>query len=305
MAIRTFAEMKERVFRWTGLDQNDSDAIAIVEDSINTAYKHVLSKANWKINKKEGVFYSVAPHSTGTVTLSGTTLTGVGTSFSSSMVGRYVQIEALGEETHLISAYVSPTSLTLQESASADVASASTYSIFQSDYTLADGIDEHTLEYINDQEQGIKLDYIPDEVQNARYPNQGNLSMGVPYEFSFVGRSAQVAPVVRLYPIPSDVRAYKYVGIDRVEDLSDADDVPVISERFQDVLDEGAKELVFMHMGKADRAKYHGERYADMLTRMLTVEKGPNDFSYKFEAIDQHEQLSGLRLPPNFPARRH
>lgn len=300
MALRTLSELKSRLFKRTGLDADDQDHIDFVEQAINDSYEDILSRKPWTFLRKEGFFATVAPYSTGTITTSGTTVTGTGTTFTNSMEGRYIHIEGLGDEAHLISTYNSPTSLTLVTEPSADV-TASTYSIYQSDYTLADGVDEKSLEYIVDMNRSVRL-YPRDHVESeVVYPNQGSLNEGIAEDFSFVGRSSATQVTIRLRPIPNDVRGYRYVAQDTITSLSADNDTPTIPERFQRAIEEGARKDIFAWIGKEKMAEKHEAKYEAIIAEMKRWDKGMSMHSFRFKDNLESMEARGLRLPPNFP----
>jgi len=67
---------------------SDGDILAIVQAEHVT----ILEDNAWSRRKKETIVNLVAPYSTGSVSTSGTTVTGVGTTFTSAMVGRWMRI---------------------------------------------------------------------------------------------------------------------------------------------------------------------------------------------------------------------
>lgn len=304
MALRTLSEVEAKIFRRSGLDADDTDHASIVRDAVNDAYEDLISRDEWRWLRKEGVITTVAPYSTGTVTVSGTTVTGVGTTFITDMEDRYINIEALGDELYQISTFNSATSLTLYDSVSTNVSTASAYTILQPDYVLADGVDEHTLEYMVDMQDSTYLEAL--EHANAEYfwPNQGALSEGRPRHYSFVGRDSRTAPYVRLFPIPEDVRAIKYVAKDNVSIMTADSDTPIIPERMQIALEYGALEFVFDWIGKTEMAKKYGIKYEFKIKELMKQNKGMMNHSYKHAPTDTIRQTRGLRLPADYPPRR-
>ncbi len=305
MALRTFSELKTRLFKRTGLDSDDQDHIDIVEQAINDWYEDILSRDQWMFLMREGFFSTVAPYSDGTVTVSGATVTGTGTVFTSEMEGRYIHLEQLGEESHQITSVNSTTSLTLLESASANIVSGSPFSIFQADYALADGVDEKSVKYIVDVLRSTRIFPAPLLEEETLFPNQGALSQAVPENFSFVGRSAETAVVIRLRPIPNDVRGYKYVALETITELINDEDIPNIPERFQNAIEEGARADIFTWIGKDKLADKHEGRAEKLIRRMIQWNRGMTMHAYAFKPIDIPIQDRGLRLPPNFPPFRY
>lgn len=303
MALRTLSEIRARLARYTGMDTDDSDNSTIIDDFVSETYQDIIRREEWRFLMKEGLIYSVAPLSDGTITTVSTAVTGVGTAFAASHVGQYLQIDALGDEAHLISAVGSATTLTLATEPSADSA-ASDYLLYQSDYGLADGVDEHTLKYLVDTNDSRRIPVIPLQQAEDLYPNQGGLVVSDTVDFAcFVGRNANNVPVLRLFPVPNEVRAFKYVASDDVDDMTLGTQTPFLPERFKNVIEEGAKARIYNWLGKFDRAQLHEAKYESIIKDMKRAERTlalhvypamPNDLRGKSRT------LQGLRLPPNF-----
>lgn len=303
MALRTFSEIKTRLFQWTGLNSDDTDHIEIVEQAINDTYEDVLSRHDWRLLLQEGSFNTIATYSTGTVSSSGATLTGVGTTWAAEMEGRYISFGTFRQEVRKIITFASTTSLVLDQAPAVAVTAAS-YRIFQSDYSLADGVDENTIRYMIDTHDSRKIDPLPMDLIEDYWPNQGTLTEGIPYYYSFVGRDDQLATIIRLYPIPNEVRPIKYAASDIVGDLADDTAIPIIYEKFQNIIDQGAKAMIFEWMGKAEKSAKCEARCERMIARMWAKEQGNSTHVYTMKNdYDSRKRYRGLRLPGNYPDR--
>ena len=100
-------------------DRNGEDASTrfdrIAEDIANDAHKALHGAGKFEFDKRFGKVVLAGNYNTGTVSISagGTALTGSGTTFTSAFANRYIRLN--GEnELYLVSAYVSPTALTLE-----------------------------------------------------------------------------------------------------------------------------------------------------------------------------------------------
>lgn len=308
MALRTLSEIRARLARHTGLDTDDSDNSTIIDDFINETYQDLIRRANWGFLMKEGLFYSVAPLTAGTITTLSTAVTGTGTAFVSANVGAYLQIDDLGDEAHEIASYTSTTSITLTTEPSAD-STASNYSLYQSDYTLAAGMDEHTISYIVDTNDSRRIPLIPLEQAEDLYPNQGGLVTSDTVDFaSFVGRNTSNVPIVRLFPIPNVVRAFRYMARDDVSDLTVGTETPLVPERFKNVIEEGTKARIYNWLGKFDRAQLHEAKFESLVTDMKKAEKTLELHVYPAMPNDlrgSHKTMQGLRLPPSYGDDRY
>ena len=110
---------------------SSSDMTALIQAEHDT----IIDEYPWPQRKYDSLITTVAPYSTGTLSSSGTTLTGVNTVWTSAMVNRYIRI---GSNTFFsrITAFTSTTSLTIESALPSDAAAGSTYTIFQHLYNL-------------------------------------------------------------------------------------------------------------------------------------------------------------------------
>jgi len=106
-----------------------------VNDIIDAEHDTILNDYSWTRRRVDTMVETVAQYSTGTLSTSGATVTGVGTVWTSAFVGRYIRI---GSNTffHRITARASNTSITIEEGLPTDAAAGSTYTIFRHRYNL-------------------------------------------------------------------------------------------------------------------------------------------------------------------------
>lgn len=308
MAKRQFLTIQTRLHQWVGTNPTDVDHQNIAKQVINDAYKELMRAWPWRTLTREGQILTVVPVSSGTITVLGNAVTGVGTNFTSNLVGGYMQIGGLGKEVHLISAVNTPTSIILETQVSADVTTASTYQIFQSDYVLAEGVDEEGLLYLVDTARNERIQPIPLTKIEREEPNFGSVTTSeTPDFFSFVGRNANGGVIIRLFPIPNKAIQIRYVGLSTVVDLTADTDVPDIPERFENILEEGARAKLFMWIGKPDRFALHNQLFKEGIQRLIVADQADGDFVHRLREADIPDtavQGRGLRLPSNFPALR-
>lgn len=125
---------------------NVTNQRALVKRAVNRAQDKTFSFARWEFSLSDTFFATADDYSTGTVSVTNdsATVTGSGTTFTSSMVGRKFRIE--GENAYYkIDAFVSATEITLEQNYQGDTASGETFSIFQDEYRLAGDLDLHHL----------------------------------------------------------------------------------------------------------------------------------------------------------------
>lgn len=302
MATRTLSQMRTRLMRITGQDSNDSELIQIVDDYINRAYQDVVRRHAWNWLRKEGMFNTVAPVSSGNISGSGSQITGSGTNFGASMEGYYLQVEDLGQSTYQILDVTSSTSLTINGTLSADV-TASNYVIFKADYALAIGPDEGYIDYIEDTNYSQKIYPITANNMEEAFPNFGGVSRSnSPSYFSIVGRNNLNQVLIRLFPLPQDARTMRYVAFDSRSDLATANDSPLVPERFQEVIEEGALARIYLWQGRKDLFDVHSQLYESYIQNMMQQDKNERGVIFPREDNDlpKSRQGRGLRLPPEY-----
>jgi hypothetical protein len=108
----------------------------LVKSIIQTSYLQLATR-DWNKLKLTRSFNTVAPYSTGTVTVdTAGTVTGVGTVFTTAMVGRKIKFNDYLDSYFEIATYASGTSITLTDWIGAAITTADTFSIFQNIYSV-------------------------------------------------------------------------------------------------------------------------------------------------------------------------
>lgn len=118
------------------LANHDKIAASDINTLINQEHEEILEAWSWSRRKQENIIDTVSEYSTGTVSTSGTVVTGSGTTFTSGMVDRFIRI---GSNTffHRITAFTDTTTLTIEQALPSDAAAGSSYAIFRHRYDLA------------------------------------------------------------------------------------------------------------------------------------------------------------------------
>jgi len=302
MATRTLSQMRTRIMRITGQDSNDTELTQIVDDYINRSYQDILRRHKWNWLRKESILSIYATVSTGTVSVSGSQLTGTSTSFSAAHEGWYIQLKDLNDETYRILDVTSSTSLTLEGPVSTAV-STSEYLAFKVDYALPLGLDEGTIEYIVDTNDSRKLYPVSPNSLEYAFPNFGsNSTTNAPECFSIVGRDNDNKVLVRFYPIPDEARTFRVVGFDSQEDLATGNDSPLIPERFQEVIEEGALARIYAWQGRADLQAVHTNLFETYIKDMMRLDTKITGIIYPREENDvpKGKRFPNLTLPAEY-----
>ena len=106
-----------------------------VDQVIQAEHETILNDYSWSRRRRDTLVDTVGTYSTGTLSSSGTTVTGSSTVWSAAFVSRYLRV---GSNTffHRISTRTSDTSITIEQALPSDAAAGSTYTIFRHVYSL-------------------------------------------------------------------------------------------------------------------------------------------------------------------------
>lgn len=139
MAITTFEGLYTQVMRKLGWSSRNTTRVEVAKEAVNKAHEEVCEAYDWRELEAVGTFNTVAEYKTGTVSSSGTTITGSGTTFTSGMAGRKF-CAGLGKPFFNIESFTSTTQIDLTDSWPFTALSGSTYSIYEDVYSLASNV---------------------------------------------------------------------------------------------------------------------------------------------------------------------
>ncbi len=137
----TFLDIQNQVVAITNVQQQTD----LVKKSINIALSRIAEYFEWPFYMENtGLISTVAPYTTGTVSVvNGTNaVVGVGTTWTSAMVGRKIRI-ASGQPYYRIKSIDSTTALTLTTLFQSETAVGATYNIYKDEYRLAADVDTY------------------------------------------------------------------------------------------------------------------------------------------------------------------
>ena len=253
--------------------------IPLAEQFIRDRYRRILESKDWSALRREGEFQLNALKSTGTVAITrgATTVTGTGTSFASTDVGR--QFKAGGDApVYTVSAYTSSTSITLDRAYGGATVTASTFKIFDGYVTAP--TDFLRFLTIVDVGNSYRLAHWVSQAElNAYDPQRTNF--GDPY--LFVDRMYNTAstpmPQFEVWPYTNAARTLYYTYIKRGTDLINDTDIPIWPLR-SDVIVSGALADAARWPGTADkpnpyfaRADYWKSYELEFVDKMIEMER--------------------------------
>lgn len=197
------------------------------------------------------------PYVTGTVagTQATTTITGTGTTFTSSHVGWYLKVGS-ARELYKVTAVPSGTSLTVTPSLILATFSGQAFKLFALTYTLP-------ADFRQPEEMSNFLTLPPmDYLGHREFRRQmTDPQFGSPENWTLMWEASAAAaatPVIAFYPFADKYRQVQYDYTILIADLVNDDDPILIPDHYREVLVEGALERFYRDVlddsGKADRS---------------------------------------------------
>jgi hypothetical protein len=280
----------------------DTSAAMIVRIKryINWCQQDVCSRLNEAdFLYDDSVIACYTPYSTGTVYALSTTVTGVGTTFTSAMVGRKIRI---GGETdsYVISAFVSTTEVTLESAYRGTydtLAEATTFEIYQDVYTLSSSAEK--IIALTSNENNATLCHLSREEFNSLNPN--STTSGVPTHWTENGRNATTgAMIIQLYPYPSTSAGIDYEFRKASTDLSGDSDVSIIPPKYHNVLYLGSVAQCYDYDQDPSSLTYWTQ-YENLIEQMTTdLMAGSEDRKNRFKPYGASRRTRGILPPDHF-----
>jgi len=174
--------------------------------NLTAVMMHILKRAEWSFMQKSGTLATVDAYNTGTVSVTNgsTSITGSGTTWTSSMTGRKIAID--NSTVEYTFTYVSATSGTLDRNYEGSTDSGLSHIIYQDVYALAS--DFNKMLVLRDATNNVVMGEWTIEQIEEFYSAAG--AAGTPTRYALFGEDSSGYPQVRLYPAPGDVISYAY-----------------------------------------------------------------------------------------------
>lgn len=301
------SDLQTNVYQQTGIDSTVTQNVTNTNYWINIAYQDIVSRWPWPFLRSEEFITTVTDYTTGTVSVSagGTTVTGVGTTFTSAMADGTYKIQFAGAlDWYTISAYSSATSITIGTAyAQTTALSAGTYTIRRMYYPLSSTCDR--IQTIKNNNTPLKmfetdirtLDSVsPDlEAVNNSY---GYVAWGI---FTNSASAYYGNLFIQPYPFPSDNRLFWVKEFIRVTNLANSTDVPVIPAKWHPVIIYGACALGFMYLRKTDLANFWNQKYEQNIRDMISQHHLSEDDNAILKSVDSVARGTFIQMPGNYP----
>jgi len=287
MAYDTYINIINEVLAKIGI--TDDDVKDVAKQALNDVQNEICQAYNFSWLYSDSSFITVKPYETGTVTVTegSKTVTGVGTTFTSSMVGRKFVCE---NATYEISAFVSTTELTLLTNY-AGVGGSFTYKIYQDEYSLAS--DTEDVLSMRQENYPYKIEKVGIEVLDRYYPQR--TSFGYPYFYSIIGEDDDGYMKVAFYPIPNQARNIYYRYKKRVTEMTSDSDEPIIPLRYRWVLAKGALYITAKHL---EMGGDYEREYRQGIAQLISADKKNDERIVKGKGVEAEE---GNFIGSNYP----
>lgn len=297
MANLTYTDLENEVYAQCGLDSTDTTNQANVLRWLNYTQQDLCAKWPWPFMEARCSVITIPDYTTGTVSINkgSTTVTGVGTTFTTTMASGQYYIQFIGSnDWYLITAYSSATSITIEDAYQGPTnLSGTTYIIRKKYYSLPSTVDR-VVDVIN-QATPLKLIQVDARTLDDLRPNPQSTNSSYGYLAWGLDSSGNVQIVP--YPFPSDSRVFELKVITKPTDGQVS-----IPNKYAHVIAWGAITIGQAWRRDWDSANAWGGRYEDRIRLMKTEYRMSEDYQPVLRSIDSVQQSRWISLPENYPA---
>lgn len=296
-----FTTLQTEVFVQAGLDSADSINISNVKRWINIVQQDIAGRWPWPFLRTREALASIPDYTTGTVSVSsgGTTVTGVGTTFTATMAdGSYFIQFTDSLDWYKVSAFSSTTSVTIATAYQATTSlSGSTFIIRKFFYSLSSSVDR--ILDIRNWNTPVKLIQTSYSDIDYMMPNPQGTNSVVAYVTFGLDSSGNIQ--LTPFGFPSDKRLLEVRYLKRLSDLSANGDLSVIPVKWHHVITFGASAMAFMYLRKPELASQWAQTYEKKINDMKQEMHMSIDDTDVLKSMDQVVSQDFVRLPDQFP----
>lgn len=301
MANLSFLDLQNEVYSHTGLDSTDSTNQTNVKRWLNYTTQDICAKWPWPFMEGRETVVTVPDYTTGTIsiTVGGTTVTGVGTTFTSGMANQsFIQFNG-SNDWYRIATFTGVGQVSIDTPyAGLTNLSGTTFIIRKMFYSLSSSCDR--IIDIRNWQTPLKLVNVDPRVLDDLRPNpqSTNSSYGyLAWGYDTSG-NIQVSP----YPFPSDARLLELRTTKRPVDMSGDSDVPSIPNKYAHLIAWGGNALAFASMRKMDIASAWNSKLDQRIEEMKKEYRMSEDEQPIMRSIDSVQRAKWLQLPEQYPA---
>jgi hypothetical protein len=247
----TFSQAYTEVLDRCRSINNDTDYVALAKSYVNKVHKETLAYRAWPFLNKRGTLVTQPPYTTGTVAITQNSgaIVGTGTTFTAAHVGSYLKIGS-SPDIHLVTTYISATSLTVDPVVALETASAQSFKLFKMGYALPDDF------------------RLPDEVDNFITSPPMDFAgareyrrlisapiFDIPTKWTLLwSQDGAPVPTIAFFPFALTYRQIHFDYQITVADLSGANDPIQLPDPYRAIPVEGAMALMYRDVFDDDRA---------------------------------------------------
>lgn len=291
-----FITMQTEVADQTGLDLSTN--ATRIKRWLNIAQRDIAWRWPWQFLQSRETVQTIPDYTTGTVSVAagGTSITGSGTTFTSAMVGRFIQFEG-ANDWYEIATYSSATAITITTSYNGTSSlSAGTFIIRKFFYSLSSEAD--TIIDIKNWNTPLKLVELDARMLDALRPNPqsaGTSSTFITWGLDSSG-NVQISP----YPFPTDARNLEIRTLKRITDLSANSDESIIPPQWHQVICYGADWMGYAYKNQFDQATRWETLYERKIDEMKTKSRLSEDITPVLQPMDATRRSNFLRMPDGY-----
>lgn len=301
MANLTFSNLVSETFAHTGLDSTDTTNQTNVYRWLNYVQEDICSRWPWQFMQGREAISTIADYATGTVSVSlgGTTVTGVGTTFTTTHGdGTYFIQFAGSNDFYNVSARASNTSITIANAFSGATLSGVAFILRKFFYSLSSTADE-VLD-IRNWNTPVKL--IACDFRTIDLINPLIQSTSPGYAYMMMGVDASGNQVFSPYPFPNDVRLFEFRTKKRpVQMVVTSQEVVSIPNKYAHVIAWGAIAVGFAYLRKFPEAEAWNAKVEAKIAAMRKEYRQTEDYQPVLSSIDSVNRSRWIQFPASYP----
>lgn len=290
LTVPTFSTLQTELADELGENSSDTDVLTRIGRWLNETFEDIHSRqADWKWSRTIKELVLTTPYTTGTVTVNNgsTTVTGSGTSFTTSWLHRLFWI-ASHPVNYLVASVDSATQLTLETAWQGSNLSGQAYTLVQHRYPLDNQAHESgVIQFVNPHSDD-PLEEVDMEIFIRREPTRREL--GEPRYYAIWGQELSSATVNANAPLfypshyPSSAMVLPYFFHQQYDRISGSNKFPLPARFYRPLLTAGVK----LRSGKFDNEQGNELRaeYEGMISVMLVDNAKAGDRIYRFRETD-------------------
>lgn len=301
-----FSTMQSEVASRLRLDVTDSAQAALVQRWLNQSHQEIWGRNDWPWALEREIVQTVIDIVAGTVSVAagGTTVTGVGTAFAATDVGKYIQFQTT-DDWYKITAVASTTSLTIEAGfVYTSALSGGTYVIRKVLYNTSTAVEK--IMTVRQMTSPEKLTLIPFRQFDLFRPNQ--IESGNPGVYIVHGYDSSSRWTFSVDPVPSTAMNLEIRYKKKATELTTGTDSYAIPDKWHYVIVDGAlyRGLEYVRTSDDDkRAEYKARAFNESVERMVGDAEPQSDYHPIMGNSDRSiGPRHSLQLPGDFDRER-